>query len=123
MDPQILTPKIQSSVAPFRKLDLRLCTQRIAIAVGDVVVVSILGSNLLKKRVEAINGDIASLRPIASEGGEVTLSEVPIANCHGPNDVNCTKHQISAAKVHALRKFPGAKVCPIISCPGGIDPV
>ena len=103
---------------------MQLCTLRIPVAVGNVVVVSVLGSKLSKMRVEAINGDIASLRPIdASEGGEIRLSEVPIVDCNGPNDVNCTKHQVSEAKIHALRKFPGAKVIPIISRPGGIDPV
>jgi hypothetical protein len=88
---------------------VRLCTQRVPVVVGDVVVVSVLGSNPSKMKVASIDGDIASLRPFdAKEGTEVPLSKAPITDCQGPNDVDCTKHQISAAKVHALRKFPGA---------------
>ena len=103
---------------------MRLCTQRVPIVVGDVVVVSVLGSNQSKMKVASIDGDNASLLPFdAKEGTEVPLSQAPISDCQGRNDVDCTKYQISAAKVHALRKFPGAKVCPIISRPGGIDPV
>lgn len=102
-----------------------LCSLTHPVKAGDIVVVSGTGAHdgATRKhmKVAAINGDTASLSPL--DGTQSCPFEVPHAQYRSLNDVMCTSHQIHEAKVHALKKFPGAKVTPVITRPGGIDPV
>ena len=103
---------------------ISLCSHRNAVAVGDVVLVTGSGGTRTKMKVAAIHGDTTFLHPIESgDGADASPVEVSIAQCRSLNDVQCTSHQIRQAKIHALKKFSGAKFCPVITRTGGIDPV
>ena len=102
-----------------------LCSLTHPVKVGDVVIVSGTGAHdgATRKhmKVAALNLDTASLSPLV--GTQACPFEVPHAQYRSLHDVMCTSHQIHEAKIHALKTFPGAKVTPVITRTGGIDPV
>ena len=71
-------------------------------------------------KVAALNEETASLLPLGSVAA--TPLEAKLAKCRSLNDVQCTSHQIHEAKLHAAKRFPGAKFTPIITRAGGIEP-
>jgi hypothetical protein len=67
----------------------------------------------------SVSEAISLVSPVAHTPKRIV---VPIERVLAPGSVVCTLHQIKEAKIHAGKYFPGAKVAPVITRSGGIDP-
>jgi hypothetical protein len=102
---------------------IAVCSDIRPYKVGDTVWVTAPGNLRTKMIVVAIEVDYVFVQPLISSGsGSPSALRVSRDRVRALDSIVCTLHQIGQAKIHAATYFPGAKVVPVITRSGGIQP-
>jgi len=102
-----------------------VCSTSIPLIVGDTVILKSKGNTRCKMLLVALDEtrSKAIVRPLEQdEEAMATNTEVDSERLFAIGSVICSANQVKAAKLHAAQYFPGARIKPVITRAGGIDP-